>query len=230
MPSDSFPTCAICPYDWPDRFCHNAKGKTQANCPSVRLRGLAGSTMAITKSEENLEFARMASLQETECYEGREDGYASLRPIKPRIVEIVEFARRMGYRRLGLAFCNGLRKEAAVVDQIFKTNGFETVSVTCKVGAADKSNLGLGVDQQMDTTAERETMCNPILQAEIMNSMGTEFNVIMGLCVGHDSHFFKYAKAMGTVLAVKDRVLCHNPLAAIYQYDHFYRFLKKPLP
>jgi enoyl-CoA hydratase/carnithine racemase len=42
----------------------------------------------------------------------------------------------------------------------------------------------------------------------------TDFNVLLGLCVGHDSLFLKYAEAPCTVLAVKDRMLGHNPLAA----------------
>jgi uncharacterized metal-binding protein len=230
MSSQSFPTCAACTYEWAERFCRNAKGKAPANCPSVHMRDLAETVRQVTQGEDNLEFARQASIQEAEGYGDRESGYATVRPIKPRIVEIVELARRLGYRRLGLAFCNGLRKEAAVVEEIFKTNGFEVVSVSCKAGAAPKSNLGLTVAQQVDTTADRETMCNPIFQAEVLNAMDTDFNVIMGLCVGHDSHFFKHAKALGTVLAVKDRVLGHNPLAAIQQYDGYYRYLKKPLP
>ena len=35
----------------------------------------------------------------------------------PRLREVMEFARRMGYTKLGLAFCAGLHKEAAVVDR-----------------------------------------------------------------------------------------------------------------
>lgn len=55
----------------------------------------------------------------------------------------------------------------------------------------------------------------------------TEFNVLMGLCVGHDSLLFQYATAPCTVLAVKDRMLGHNPLAAVYNVDSYYRYLKK---
>jgi len=229
MPSTSHPACAACPYDWAVRYCRNAKGKAPGNCPSLRLRDVAASARAATLSEENLEFARQASLQEAEGYAGREAGYAAVRPVKPRIVEIVEFARRMGYGRLGLAFCIGLRKEAAVVREIFQTNGFETVSVACKAGAVPKAALGLSAQQQVDPGAEVESMCNPVFQAEAMNAERTDFNVLLGLCVGHDSLFFKHAKAPGTVLAVKDRVLGHNPLAAIQQYDGYYRYLKQPL-
>jgi uncharacterized metal-binding protein len=70
-------------------------------------------------------------------------------------------------------------------------------------------------------------MCNPVLQAMVLNKGKTEFNVLLGLCVGHDSLFFKYAEAPCTVLAVKDRLLGHNPLAAIYNLDHYYRCLVK---
>jgi len=229
MPQSN-PTCAACPYDWSERFCRNAKGKAPANCPSVHQRELAEQSLAITLSDENREFARLASLQEAEGYGDREAGYANVRPIKPRIVEIIEFARRMGYRRLGLAFCNGLRKEAAVVQTILETNGFEAVSVSCKAGAVPKSSLGLTSAQQVDPAAERETMCNPVFQAEVLNAAETDFNILLGLCVGHDSLFIKQTRAMTTVLAVKDRVCGHNPLAPIQQYDGYYRFLKKPLP
>ena len=56
----------------------------------------------------------------------------------PRLREVMEFARRMGYTKLGLAFCAGLHKEAAVVDRIFRKNGFEVVSVICKTGSIPK--------------------------------------------------------------------------------------------
>jgi uncharacterized metal-binding protein len=59
-----------------------------------------------------------------------------------------------------------------------------------------------------------------------LNENKTEFNVVMGLCVGHDSLFLKYAEVPCTVLAAKDRLLGHNPLAAIYTIDSYYRSLK----
>jgi uncharacterized metal-binding protein len=66
-------------------------------------------------------------------------------------------------------------------------------------------------------------MCNPIGQAEFLNDAKTDFNIILGLCVGHDSLFIKYSKAPITVFAVKDRVLAHNPLGAIYQAEAYYK-------
>ena len=65
-------------------------------------------------------------------------------------------------------------------------------------------------------------MCNPIGQARLLAEARTELNVLMGLCVGHDSLFFRHSEAPVTVLAVKDRVLGHNPLAAVYLADGYY--------
>lgn len=60
------------------------------------------------------------------------------------------------------------------------------------------------------------------------NEAKTDLNVVVGLCIGHDSLFFKYSEAPVTVLAVKDRILAHNPLGAVYLSESAYR--KKLFP
>ena len=55
--------------------------------------------------------------------------------------------------------------------------------------------------------------------------MKTDLNVIIGLCVGHDSLFIKYSKALVTTLITKDRVLGHNPAAALYTSGFYYKRL-----
>jgi uncharacterized metal-binding protein len=62
----------------------------------------------------------------------------------------------------------------------------------------------------------------------LLNDEKVDFNILLGLCVGHDSLFFKYTKVPTTVLAVKDRVTGHNPLAAVYQADSYYRKVRCP--
>ena len=49
--------------------------------------------------------------------------------------------------------------------------------------------------------------------------------MVMGLCVGHDSLFYKYSDALVTTLVTKDRVLGHNPVAALYQANAYYKRL-----
>ena len=68
-----------------------------------------------------------------------------------------------------------------------------------------------------------ENMCNPILQAKILNEAKTELNIVVGLCVGHDSLFYKYSDALVTTAVTKDRVTGHNPVAAIYGADFYFK-------
>ena len=68
-------------------------------------------------------------------------------------------------------------------------------------------------------------MCNPILQAKLLAKEKVDLNVVVGLCCGHDTLFYKYAKGPVTTLIVKDRVLGHNPVQALYQSRAYYRRL-----
>ena len=43
------------------------------------------------------------------------------------------------------------------------------------------------------------------------------------LCVGHDTLFIKHSEAPVTYLIVKDRVLGHNPAAALYTAKFYYK-------
>ncbi len=226
MQVEDMPSCALCPYDWSERYCRGPGGKGPKNCPSL-LKDLAQKAQALMSDSVLLEFSRNCSIQEAQAYGGRELGYEHIHPAKPRIKEIIEFAERMGYKRLALVFCVGLRREAAIVHGMFEDYGFETVSVACKVGRIPKSELGLSREDHVDPGVENETMCNPVMQALVANHSGAELNVLLGLCVGHDSLFIRHAEAPVTVLAVKDRLLGHNPLAAIYTYESYYRSLKK---
>jgi uncharacterized metal-binding protein len=50
---------------------------------------------------------------------------------------------------------------------------------------------------------------------------------VVGLCVGHDSLFFRHSVAPVTVLVAKDRVTGHNPVAALYTSHSYYRRLRE---
>ena len=128
-----------------------------------------------------------------------------------RLGEIILFAKELGYKRIGLAFCIGLSEEAKIIEEIFSRH-FEVVSVCCKVCGIDKKDFGL----QRISSENAEVMCNPAGQAQMLNEAETQLNVICGLCVGHDAIFSKVSKAPVTTLIAKDRVLAHNPAAAIY--------------
>ena len=72
-------------------------------------------------------------------------------------------------------------------------------------------------------------MCNPILQAKELEAQGTDFNIVIGLCVGHDTLFLRHPHAPPTVMIVKDRVLAHNPVASLYTANGMYSRFKNIL-
>ena len=133
------------------------------------------------------------------------EGYCRL----TRVEEIMTFARKMGYKKIGIANCIGLINEARIFARILRANGFEAYSVICKVAGVPKSSVG-------------------IPQVRLLNRAHTDLNVVIGLCVGHDSLFYKYADAYSTTLITKDRVTGHNPAAALYTANSYYR--KKLMP
>lgn len=140
-----------------------------------------------------------------------------------RVEEIMAFAEKIGAKKIGIATCVGLLKESRILASILRDHGFEVFGAACKVGAVPKVEVGIP-----EKCCEIGTnMCNPILQAELLNDAGTELNIIMGLCVGHDSLFIKYSNALVTSGVTKDRVLGHNPAAALYTADSYYTRLKK---
>ncbi|MBN1615082.1 MAG: DUF1847 domain-containing protein [Deltaproteobacteria bacterium] len=224
---NTYPQCARCPYAPQDRICLNEDGKAPPFCPTTNHPEVFQAAAREFDKPDIRNFAKQASLQEADGYADRELGYARTRPLKPRILETAEFADKMGYKKLGLVFCIGLAAEARKVDRFFSSRGFEVVSGICKAGRVSKEVLDIGFDQNI-RIGSFESMCNPIAQAKLLNLVKTEFNIMMGLCVGHDSLFLKYAEAPCTVLAVKDRLLGHNPLAAVYTLDSYYRVLKVP--
>ena len=104
-----------------------------------------------------------------------------------RVEEIMEFARRLGAKRIGIATCIGLLTEARTAARIFRRAGFEVYGVACKVGAQPKT--AVGIPEACEKVGKN--MCNPILQAKLLNRAKTDLNVVIGLCVGHDSLFYK---------------------------------------
>lgn len=138
-----------------------------------------------------------------------------------RVEEICQFAHKMGFRRIGIACCISFVDFAQTLSGILESHGFEVVSAACKVGSVPKEEIGLR-DGEKVRPGGFEAMCNPITQATLMNQAGTDFNVLMGLCVGHDSLFLKHADALSTVLVAKDRALAHNPLGALVLADSYF--------
>ncbi len=232
MVKTRYPMCAHCP----TRVCENMGAKASdgpislekapAFCPMKLMPEVYDEAMAEYNKPEINEFARLASIQEAECYERLPGG---LRTRLPRVEELIQFSRKCGYKRLGIAHCGGLFKEAGLLSEILENNGFEVVTVMCKTGAIIKEKIGIPADKKIALPEEWESMCNPIAQAMIMNKAGVDLAIMLGLCIGHDTLFIKYCNVPLTVIAVKDRVFGHNPLAALYLSESYYRRLKNKI-
>lgn len=108
------------------------------------------------------------------------------------------------------------------MDRLLRQAGLEVVSVICKTGGTDKTTAGIA-DAHKVKPGQFEPMCNPIAQAMLLNEQHTQLNIALGLCVGHDSMFYKYSDALVTTLVAKDRVTGHNPAAAIYCSEGYFK-------
>jgi uncharacterized metal-binding protein len=209
------------------KICRVPDGNGPHTCPTIhRAEVLEKSFEQYENDAAIMEFAHNASVQEAECYANRQPGPYTMQPQKTRVQEIIEFAKKMDYRKLGIAFCGGVTYEASIFSGILEKHGFEVVSVACKAGSIAKEKIGIKEEEKI-RIGEYEPMCNPIGQAEVLNDAETDFNIMLGLCVGHDSLFLKYIKEFTTILAVKDRVTGHNPMAALYTAHSYCQKLNK---
>jgi len=146
-----------------------------------------------------------------------------------RVEEIIAFANRIGAKLIGVATCIGLIEETRVFVKVLRAKGLKYHSVLCKVGSVDKTEIGIPDSLKIQKGCH-EAICNPILQARLLNEQKTDLNVIVGLCVGHDSLFMKHSDAPVTTLITKDRVLGHNPAAALYTSGFYYKRLLQDGP
>lgn len=138
-----------------------------------------------------------------------------------RVQETIEFAKKMNFKKIGIATCVGLIKETRALARLLRHHGFEVYGIACKAGTEPKTAVGI-----KESCCEiGVNMCNPVLQAKMLNEHKTDMNIVMGLCVGHDSLFYKYSDAIVTTLVTKDRVTGHNPVSVLYQLDSYYKKL-----
>lgn len=123
-----------------------------------------------------------------------------------RIEEIANFARGMGFKRIGIAHCITFSYESEVLKDYLSKN-FEVYTVDCKYGRLSKEEVIGGSGGRI--------MCNPAGQADFLNQHHTELNISMGLCVGHDMIFSKQSEGLVTNLFDKDFTNNNNPEQAI---------------
>ena len=212
--------CALCK----PKYCHEGiteDEKLPNFCPMKNFKDLVQRVKQKYSTEEIKNFFINAALTEKEAYDekaAREEG--KIIPIRPRIREIAEFAKKIGAKKIGMAFCSGLSDEASKAHAILEGHDLEVISVICSCGGIDKEEVGIPSEYKIRSPESFESTCNPILQADLLNEAGTAFNVLIGLCVGHDMLFTKHSQAPVTTLIVKDRFTGHNPIISLYTRYH----------
>jgi uncharacterized metal-binding protein len=132
-----------------------------------------------------------------------------------RLSELIYFCLEMQYERIGVAYCVELEEATGILVKVLR-RFFEVYPVCCKVGGQIQSSPLQGARKQGQGPAMKEIACNPWGQAQVLNRLGTDFNVMVGLCMGVDCVFTKGSHAPATALFVKDKSLANNPIGAIY--------------
>lgn len=120
-----------------------------------------------------------------------------------RVEELKLFAKQTGVKRIGIAHCVGMTKEAMKLKERLSDH-FEVFTVDCKYAKIKGSEL-------LNDETVKGTSCNPAGQADFLAQHETELNISFGLCVGHDIVFNMKSKAPTTTLVVKDREHKNNP-------------------
>jgi uncharacterized metal-binding protein len=149
---------------------------------------------------ENTDFKSLYNSQDKDILKIAED---SLNPRIDRVQEIIEYSREAGIKKIGIANCTTFNHEADHLNTILSEAGFSVEKVNCKYGRVPFTDLVPGY---------KGVTCNPAGQAKYLEDKGTELNIMMGLCLGHDMIFNARSKAPVTPLIVKDRKLKHNTL------------------
>jgi uncharacterized metal-binding protein len=207
--SEKDPTCHLCNSY---KYCVSGRpNKKMENCPMTTSPEIEKQARELYEKDDLIkESVRLASIVEATGY------------IKwPRLRETIGYAKGMEYTKLGIAFCVGLLNEAEQIAKILTDYGFKVASVCCKTGSVKKADIGVPEEYILVSKTGYPIgtiTCNPAAQALLLNKAETDLNLIIGLCVGHDTTFTKLSKAPVTTLIAKDRSSPHNPAACLNHY------------
>ena len=226
------PSCASCSAVWQKTGSTNCWSNPDnrpgqpTNCPSKTHPELIDESFAEYRGDsEDARLARVAAKVEGLCYQ-KMPGSDAVVARWTRVEDTIALAKLMGWSKIGIATCIGLLEETRQLTTILEAQGLEPISVCCKSGSIDKLELGLAESDKV-RPGTFEPACNPIAQAELLNLAGSQMNLIVGLCVGHDMLFTKHSAAPVSTLVCKDRVTGHNPAAVLYGQNFYFKRLQK---
>ena len=136
-----------------------------------------------------------------------------------RVQDTIKFASCMGASLVGIATCTAMLRETGILAGLLRKAGFEVRAVGCKLESNKKADLSIDAPSM----SEDSIICNPIMQAMLLNDAKTDLNILMGICIGHDALFCKYSNAPAVTLVAKDFLTVHNPCSVLYSADSVYK-------
>src|SRR5574342_1011744 len=151
------PGCAYCPPTV--QACRHGESETRGPgfCPThVDEEGIERAWDRY-QDPEIRRIARASALVESE-------GYCKW----TRVEEICQFAKKLGFKKIGIATCISFVDLARTLSAILESHGFEVASAACKNGGVAKEEIGL-TDAEKIRPGTFEPMCNPVSQAELLN-------------------------------------------------------------
>ena len=177
------------------------------DCTKCTLKGCRKSDPCFNRSDEYLESytSHDNQLYTKAASELIDNGKAGT---LTRLEEIVGYSKLRRYTSIGVAYCYGMEKEAVLLRKHLEQEGFKPTMISCTVDGIKESQIDSG---KINNTVS----CNPLGQANILNSSGVQFTILMGLCLGHDILLQKNPNMDFTTFIVKDRVTRHNPLLGL---------------
>jgi len=122
-----------------------------------------------------------------------------------RLEELCRFIKDRDYRKVGMAYCYGMEKEALRTVRYFAQNGIRVSAISCTVGALPQNAVNA-------ESAVCGVSCNPLGQAAQLEAEGTDLAIQFGICLGHDILFSRAFSGDQTVLVVKDRIFGQRQL------------------
>ncbi len=131
-----------------------------------------------------------------------------------RLSELIYFCLEMKYQKIGVAFCIDLLEATDILVRVLR-RFFEVYPICCKVGGAVATDPW-SAPSHVGNVDIRDISCNPQGQAEVLNRIVTDINVLVGLCMGADCVFSSSSQAPVSTLFVKDKSLANNPIGALY--------------
>jgi len=122
-----------------------------------------------------------------------------------RLEELCRFIKDRNYRKVGMAYCYGMEKDALRIVRYLSANGIRVSAVSCTIGALPQSAVN-------SASSACGVSCNPLGQAAQLEAEGTDLAIQFGICLGHDILFTRAFPGDQTVLVVKDRIFGQRQL------------------